>query len=269
MRHYRQKTVVITGACSQIGRALAVRFGEIGARVVLIDIRGEQLAALVEHLQSRSIGVAGICCDISDPKQVTQQFAHIATLFTSVDVLVNSAAITHSASFDNTDLETFQRIMAVNFFGTLHCTRAALPLLSQSRGQIITMSNMAGFPPLLHHSADTASKQALYGLFDSLRLELKDKGVGITQVSPGFMATDIRKHALQPDGSIVINAGELSGKVITPKVVANKIIQGARRNRPLITVSNVDWRTRLFARLFPNIFERHIARHVMGIEQIR
>ncbi len=269
MRHYRQKTVVITGACGRVGRALAVRFGEIGARVIVIDIQGEQLAALVEHLQSRSIGVEGICCDVSDPKQVAQQFAHIATLFTSVDVLVNNAAISHSASFENTDLATFHRIMAVNFFGTLHCTRAALPLLSQSRGQIITMGNMSGFPPLLHHSADTASKQALYGLFDSLRHELNDKGVSVTLVSPGFMATDIKKHALEPDGSIVINAGELSGKVIAPKVVADKIIQGARRNRPLITISNVDWRTRLLARLFPHIFERYIARHVMGIEQPR
>ena len=155
--------------------------------------------------------------------------------------------------------------MRVNFYGALYCTRAALPHLRASRGQIITMSNASGFPPLWRYSIYTASKQALHGLFDSLRLELKEAGVTITLVSPGFTATDMNKNVLKADGSVTINAGEISARATAPTEIAEAIYQAARRDKPLVIISNVDWLTRLVARLMPVVFERHIAHRVMGI----
>lgn len=266
MRQYRQKTVVITGACGRIGRALAARFGEAGARIVLIDIRKDELAALVEYLQTKTFQAEGFYCDVSDNIQVEKVFSRIINTFATIDVLINGASLIHNARFEQTELTAIERMMRVNFYGALYCTRAALPKLCASQGQIISMTNISGFPPLWYLSAYTASKQALHGLLDSLRLELAESNVTITLVCPGFMATDKRKHALQADGSVVINNGEISAKATSPNEIAGEIFESARRDKPLVLISNVDRLTRLIAQLVPSFFQRHIAHRVEGIE---
>ena len=149
MPKFNHKTIVITGACGGIGRALALRFGEGGGRIALIDINAEQLASFTEHLQSRNIQVRGYLCDISDSEQVQRSFLRIKDDFGKIDVLINNAGITHNSRFEDTDPSVFQKLMDVNYFGAVHCTRAALPDLISSCGQIITMSSMSGFAPFM------------------------------------------------------------------------------------------------------------------------
>ena len=262
---FRHKTVVITGACGGIGRALALRFGEGGARIVLLDINSEQLAVFGEHLASRHIQAKGYHCDVSNREQVQHCFQQIIEDWARVDVLINNAGITHNSSFTDTDTSVFRKTMDVNYFGALHCTQAALDSLIESQGQIITMSSMSGFAPLWYRSAYSASKHALHGLFDCLRVELREKNVSVMLVCPGYTATDIHKNALQADGAISTNPLEMTGKATTPKDVADEIYLAARKRKRLLVMSNVDWRTRLFARLLPGFFERYLAHRVTGV----
>ncbi|CAM3455849.1 SDR family oxidoreductase [Parendozoicomonas haliclonae] len=264
MPRYRNKTVVITGACGGIGRALALRFGEAGARIALIDIREEQLAAFSEHLQSRNIQAQGYLCDISDAEQVEKTFPQIISDLSSIDVLINNAGVVHHSSFEDTRPEVFRRLMDINYFGALHCTRAALSELLANQGQIITMSSMSGFAPLWYRSAYAASKHALHGLFDCLRIEMRDKGLSVMLVCPGFTATDIYRNALQADGSVSTNL-EMRGKATTPADVAEEIYNAAKARRRLLVMSNVDWRARIIARLLPGFFERHLAHRISGV----
>ncbi|MTI14694.1 SDR family oxidoreductase [Sansalvadorimonas verongulae] len=261
---FRHKTVVITGACGGIGRALALRFGEGGARIALLDINSEQLAAFGEHLASRHIQAESYHCDVSNAEQVQRCFQHIIEDMGSVDVLINNAGITHHSCFADTDASVFRKTMDVNYFGALHCTQSALKSLIECEGQIITMSSMSGFAPLWYRSAYSASKHALHGLFDCLRVELREKGVHVMLVCPGYTATDIHKNALQADGAITSNPLEMTGKATIPKDVADEVYLAACKRKRLLVVSNVDWRARLFARLLPSFFERYLAHRVTG-----
>jgi short-subunit dehydrogenase len=159
--------------------------------------------------------------------------------------------------------------MAVNYFGALYCTQAALPSLIARGGQIIVLSSLSGIAPLLYRSAYNASKHALHGLFETLRFELKGSGVNVMLVCPGFTATDLRKNALVGDGSVAAQPPLAMGKVASPQDVAEAIYHGALKRRRLLVLSNVDWRARVLARFFPRLFERVLLPRLSGLRPQR
>ena len=154
-----------------------------------------------------------------------------------IDVLVNNAGITHRSPVANTSLAVFQRVMAVNFYGALHCTQAALPSLIARDGQIIVLSSLSQYAPVPNRAAYNASKHALHGLFETLRGELSDTGVHVMLVCPGYTATDLRKNVLVGDGSTAPSPVLDIGRVASPQDVAEAIYQGALRRRALLVHS--------------------------------
>ncbi|WP_207884624.1 SDR family oxidoreductase [Pseudomonas sp. 30_B] len=265
---YRHKVVLVTGGCSGIGRALALRFAQAGSHLVILDLDQAALDSLVQHLREHhNVEALGLRCDIAEPEAVSRAVALAIERFGGIDVLVNNAGITHRSLFADTDLAVFQRVMAVNFYGALHCTQAALPSLLARRGQIVVLSSLTGFAPLLYRSAYNASKHALHGLFDTLRMELDGTGVAITLACPGFTATDLRKNALVGDGSVIRQpAVVLGAEVASPRDVAEAIYQGALRRKRLLVLSNVNWRARVLARFFPRLFEKLLVPKMSGLK---
>ncbi|WP_017937444.1 SDR family oxidoreductase [Zestomonas thermotolerans] len=267
---FQRKVVVVTGGCSGIGRALVLRMARAGARLAILDLDPAALDSLVRHLADHLNAEAiGLPCDVAEAEQVSRAIEQVLERFGGIDVLINNAGITHRSTFAETDLRVFQRVMAVNFFGALHCTKAALPSLLERQGQIIVLSSLSGFTPLLYRSAYNASKHALHGLFDTLRHEIKGSGVNVMLVCPGFTATDLRKNALVGDGSVTRHPPLAIGKVAAPQDVAEAIYQGALRRRRLLVLSNVDWRARLLARYFPRLFERILLPRISGLRPSR
>jgi NAD(P)-dependent dehydrogenase (short-subunit alcohol dehydrogenase family) len=267
---FDRKVVVITGGCAGIGRALAMRLAQAGARLVIFDLEQQALDSLVQHLADHHNAEAlGVLCDVADSDAVERAMKLTVERFGGIDVLVNNAGITHRSSFADTELAVFQRIMAVNYFGALHCTKAALPSLIARGGQVIVLSSLSGFAPLLYRSAYNASKHALHGLFETLRHELKDADVNVMLVCPGFTATDLRKNALVGNGSVAAQPSLAMGKVASPQDVAEAIYQGALKRRRLLVLSNVGWRARLLAQFFPRIFERVLLSRLSGLKPQR
>jgi NAD(P)-dependent dehydrogenase (short-subunit alcohol dehydrogenase family) len=267
---FDRKVVVITGGCAGIGRALAMRLAQAGARLVIFDLEQQALDSLVQHLADHHNAEAlGVLCDVADSDAVERAMKLTVERFGGIDVLVNNAGITHRSSFADTELAVFQRIMAVNYFGALHCTKAALPSLIARGGQVIVLSSLSGFAPLLYRSAYNASKHALHGLFETLRHELKDADVNVMLVCPGFTATDLRKNALVGNGSVAAQPSLAMGKVASPQDVAEAIYQGALKRRRLLVLSNVGWRARLLAQFFPRIFERVLLPRLSGLKPQR
>lgn len=264
---FDRKVVLVSGGCAGIGRALAMRMAQAGARLVLLDLDQAALDSMVQHLDAHHNAEAlGLRCDVADAEAAQRAVTLAIERFGGIDVLVNNAGITHRSTFVETDLAVFQRIMAVNFFGALHCTQAALPSLVARQGQIIVLSSLSGFAPLLYRSAYNASKHALHGLFETLRYEIRGSGVNVMLVCPGFTATDLRKNALVGDGSVTRQPPLAMGKVASPQDVAEAIYQGALRRRRLLVLSNVDWRARLLARFFPRLFERVLLPRLSGLK---
>lgn len=264
---FERKVVLITGGCAGIGRALAMRFAQAGARLVILDLQRDALDSLVQHLNDHhNCEALGLVCDVADAQAVQRAVAQALECFGGIDVLVNNAGITHRSTFAETEMAVFQRIMAVNYFGAVHCTKAALPSLIARRGQVVVLSSLSGFAPLLYRSAYNASKHALHGLFETLRAELKGSGVNVMLVCPGFTATDLRKNALVGDGSVTQQPPLAIGKVASAQDVAEAIYRGALRRRRLLVLSNVNWRARLLARFFPRLFERVLLPRLSGLK---
>jgi NAD(P)-dependent dehydrogenase (short-subunit alcohol dehydrogenase family) len=264
---FERKVVLITGGCAGIGRALAMRFAQAGARLVILDLQRDALDSLVQHLNDHhNCEALGLVCDVADAQAVQRAVAQALERFGGIDVLVNNAGITHRSTFAETEMAVFQRIMAVNYFGAVHCTKAALPSLIARRGQVVVLSSLSGFAPLLYRSAYNASKHALHGLFETLRAELKGSGVNVMLVCPGFTATDLRKNALVGDGSVTQQPPLAIGKVASAQDVAEAIYRGALRRRRLLVLSNVNWRARLLARFFPRLFERVLLPRLSGLK---
>ena len=264
---FERKVVLITGGCAGIGRALAMRFAQAGARLVILDLQRDGLDSLVQHLSDHhNCEALGLVCDVADAQAVQRAVAQTLERFGDIDVLVNNAGITHRSTFAETEMAVFQRIMAVNYFGAVHCTKAALPSLIARRGQVVVLSSLSGFAPLLYRSAYNASKHALHGLFETLRAELKGSGVNVMLVCPGFTATDLRKNALVGDGSVTQQPPLAIGKVASAQDVAEAIYRGALRRRRLLVLSNVNWRARLLARFFPRLFERVLLPRLSGLK---
>lgn len=254
---YERKVVLVTGGCAGIGRALVLRFAQAGARLAILDVQQGELDSLLQHLREHhNVEAIGLCCDVADASAVQKAVAQVLEHFGGIDVLVNNAGISHRSSFAQTELAVFERVMAVNYFGALYCTKAALESLITRRGQIIVLSSLSVYAPLLYRSAYNASKHALHGLFETLRYETDGSGVNVMLVCPGFTATDLRKNALV-GGTDVANQPPLAmRKLASTQAVAESIYRGALKRKSLLVLDNVDWRARLLARYFPRLFER-------------
>lgn len=252
-------TVVITGGAGGLGLALAEAFGRTGAQVALLDI-DRTVHDRASELQEAGISTLGVECDITDPDQCLAAMTTVRDRFGPVDVLVNNAGLTHRSAFVETDIEVYRRVMDVNYFGALHCTKEALDDLTRLRGLIITISSIAGLAPLLGRTGYSASKHALHGFFGSLRAELRPAGVRVLLVCPGFTATDFRFRALGGDGTVTDHPQSSVGKMAAPDQVAAAIVDGARRGRRLMVFSRTGRLSRWLSVLAPPVYERVMAR---------
>lgn len=198
---FHDRSVVITGASSGIGRELAVQLAGRGAQLTLAAREAaalDDVAAACEAAGGRAIAVPA---DVTDREACRRLVASAVEEFGGVDALVNNAGISMWGRFDELeDLSMVERIMRVNYLGAVYCTHAALPHLKARRGLLVAISSLTGKYGVPTRSAYAASKHAMQGFFDSLRVELRGTGVDVLVVSPGFVATPIRARALGPDG---------------------------------------------------------------------
>ncbi len=264
MRSYQGKTVVITGAAGGMGAALARCFAAQGSRLALLDLNGSAAEALAAELSTDGVRALGLACNVGDEASCNLAMERVAAEMDGIDVLINNAGITHRSAFAQTSAEVHRRVMAVNYFGSLYCTRAALPQLMSRRGQIIVISSIAGFSPLLGRSGYAASKHALHGLFGSLRAELAGSGVPVLIVCPGFTRTGISTAALDGDGSVTSHPQSTMGRVAEPAEVAEALLRAAARERRLLVLSAVGKLTLAMMRLAPGLYERLMARAMAG-----
>lgn len=237
MSSMQGKVVIITGASAGIGEELAVALASRGANLVLAA-RGEEALAQVQKRCEQAGGRAiTVGTDVADPEACRRMVDRAVEAFGGVDVLVNNAGISMWARFEEIkDLSVFERIMRVNYLGAVYCTHAALPHLKASKGLLVAISSLTGKTGVPTRSAYAASKHAMQGFFDSLRVELLGAGVDVLVVSPGFVATDIRARALGPDGKPLQTSrrDESKGNMPLDECVAQIVAAIEHRKREVV-----------------------------------
>ena len=233
---FKDKSIIITGASSGIGRELAHQLAAQGAWLVLAARNVERLEAA--RAECIALGGRAICIrtDVSDPQQCAEMIRVAMQEYGRIDVLVNNAGITMWATFEEvSDLGIFEQIMRVNYLGSLYCTHYALPHLKQTRGQIVGISSLTGKAGVPTRSGYAASKHAMAGFFDSLRIEVAPYGVSVTMVYPGFVASEVRARAFGPDGQPLGESPVREGDVMTVETCARLIVGAmAKRRRELV-----------------------------------
>jgi short-subunit dehydrogenase len=214
---YQNKVVVITGASSGIGKELAFRLAEQGARLALAARGVEQLEAVqAECLKRGARQALAIPTDVAEQSQCEALIRQTVEAYGRIDVLVNNAGISMWANFEDLkSLDMLEKIMRVNYLGSAYCTYYALPYLKQSRGQIVGVSSLAGKNGIPTRSGYAASKHAMTGFFDSLRIELAPYGVSVTMIYPGFVTTEIRKRAFAAGGEAMGKSPVRENEVMT------------------------------------------------------
>ena len=263
-RSFAGRTVFVTGAGGGLGHAIALRFAQAGARIAAVD----KYVGGIEQLQKEVEGLGGHCvavpCDVTDAEACSRAIAATVQRFGTLDVLVNNAGMSQRSGFAVTDLAVIRRVMDVNFYGSVHCTKAALPHLVAARGLIVAISSVAGYTPLIARTGYAASKHAMHGFFESLRTELAPAGVDVMMVCPSFIATRIDRNALGGDGQPVRHAQVTTGERLSPDAVADRIFEGAARSRRLLLVGRTAWQAWWVSRLAPGLYEKLMARRLSG-----
>ncbi len=261
-RDFAGKVVVVTGAAGGLGQALAQAFAAAGARIAALDRDASGVEKLAAGLRSQGRQALGLGCDVTDAAACARALAQVLQHWSRIDVLINNAGITHRSAYRRTDPAVTRRVMEVNFFGAVHCTRAALEALIESRGLVIVISSVAGFAPLIARTGYAAAKHALHGFFESLRTELADDGVEVLMVCPSFIDTGIDRNALGGDGQPAQHAQEIVGRRAQPQEIAAQVVHAAKHGKHLLLPGRMAKLAWWVSRLAPGYYARVMARRL-------
>lgn len=233
---FTDKVVIITGASSGIGRAIALRLASEGARLVLAARRLQPLAELASECRSAGGEAEILETNVTNEGSCRRLIEGTIAKFGRIDVLINNAGLgMHARVVDVNDLSIFDRVMRVNYTGSVYCTCFALPFLQQSNGRIVGVASLAGKSGVPGRSAYAASKHAIAGFFDSLRIELRGSGVSVTVAYPGFVDTGFGERALDANGEPLENRVTIREKVMSADRCAELILNAAsRRKREIV-----------------------------------
>lgn len=236
MKDLKDKIIIITGASSGIGKELAMQLAERGAALSLAARNEKQLNEVAEKCKLKSDKVITVATDVSKKDQCKNLIEETINNFGKIDILINNAGITMWTMFEDiTEIDLVEKIMKVNYLGSVYCTHYALPYLKKSKGLIVGISSLTGRTGVPTRTAYSASKFAMTGFFDSLRIELKKFCVGVTMIYPGFVDTEIRGKELGGDGKLIGVNKLANTKTMDVKTCVNIIVKAiAKRKREVV-----------------------------------
>lgn len=252
---FKDKVAVVTGASSGIGLAVARKFAECGAWVVLAARSEDKLRQLEEEL-SQKTRVVFVKTDVSVEEDCRRLIETAVTAFGRLDILVNNAGISMRAMFRDLDLSVIRRLMDVNFWGTVYCTKYALPYLLESKGSVVGVVSTAGFKGLPGRTGYSASKYAINGFLDTLRSEHLYDGLHVLVFAPGFTSSNIRNTALTADGSQQGSTPRDEGKMMSAERVADIMLRRIRRRSRRAVLTPTSKLLLFLARIFPRLTDR-------------
>lgn len=256
------KVVIITGASSGIGKALAEDFARRGAKVVLAARNRDKITEIKKDLEPVNPEILAIRADVSKEGDCRHLVDLVVEEFGRIDILINNAGISMRALFEETDLQVIHRLMDVNFWGAVYCTKYALPYLLQSKGSVVGVSSVAGYKGLPGRTGYSASKFAMHGFLEVLRIENMKKGLHVLIACPGFTASNIRNVALSGSGEQQGESPRDENKMMTAETVAAHIVRAIQRKKHRITLTSQGKITVLLNKFFPKYMDKMVYNHM-------
>jgi len=258
------QVIVVTGASEGIGRALALELAGQRVQLVLAARNAARLEELA--LECRALGSQALV--VPTDVTVLEACHHLieATVqqFGRLDVLVNNAGGTMWTRFDEIeDVSIFDRLMRLNYLSAVYCTRFALPHLRKSRGRLVAVASVAGLSGVPTRTAYSAAKHALFGFFDSLRIELAATGVSVTMIAPDFVVSQIHRRALDGRGNPLGTSPLDESKVMSAEACARLIVPAIEQRQRLLITSSRGRLGRWVKLLAPSLLDRLAAKAIL------
>jgi short-subunit dehydrogenase len=248
-----RKTAFITGASSGIGASLAIVGAKLGYNLVLMARNADGLEHTANQCKALGAEVLLVQGDVSIEADCKRAVDMAISQFHGIDVLINNAGISMRAVFADTEPEVLKRLMDVNFWGTVYCTKYALPALLQSKGTVAGVSSIAGFKGLPGRTGYSASKFAMHGFLESLRCENLKTGLHVLIACPGYTKSDIRNTALDNTGASQSETPLNEDKLMHPDEVAERLWNAIHKKRLYMVLTLVGKLTVFINKWFPKL----------------
>lgn len=253
---FKGKNVIVTGASSGIGLALAREFAASGANVMLGARSEGKLQEAVAAIRDAGGTADYVVTDVVSEEDCRRLVESTVAAYGGVDILICNAGLSMRALFDDVDLSVLHRLMDVNFWGAVNCCKYALPYLQRSHGSIVGVSSVAGLHGLPGRTGYSASKYAMTGFLETLRIENMKKGLHVMIACPGFTASNVRFSALTADGSQQGETPRNEAKMMTPEQVARIIMRGIKRRKRLCLMEYEGRLTHFIKKFSPALLDK-------------
>ena len=233
----KNKVVIITGASSGIGKSCALEFFKKGARLLLVARSKSKLIELTNYINEHGGDANYIVADVSQESDCIHMVQQAIKIYGAIDVLINNAGISMRALLLDLDLKDFDKVMKVNFYGTLYCTKHALKHLLKNKGSVVGVSSIAGHKGLPARTAYSASKFAMTGFLEALRIENLKKDLHVLIASPGFTASSIREKAIDAYGEKQEKSPRNEKQMMSSESVAKHIVSAVENRKNSIVLT--------------------------------
>lgn len=259
LNQMKDKIVVITGASSGIGKALAFEFGGKGAKVVLAARNLVKLEEIVIDLEKLGIQALAIQTDVTIETDCRELVEKTVDHFGGIDVMICNAGISMRAVFTDLQLDVMRKLMDTNYWGTVYCSKFAMPHLLKSGGSLVGVISIGGFVGMPGRSAYAASKFAVRGFLDTVRVENSNTGLHVLVVAPGFTTSNIRRTALLADGSLQGETPRDEDKMMSAEEVASQVFKAVVKRKRHLILTFVEGKLAVFVgKFFPGFLDKHI-----------
>lgn len=258
----KDKVVIITGASSGIGEACAYEFAKRGAHVVLAARQYVKLCEITQKIHKEyKVKALAVQTDVSVEEDCKQLIQQALSTYGQIDVLINNAGISMRALFKDLDLAVLKKVMDINFWGTVYCTKYALDELLNRGGSVVGVSSIAGFKGLPGRTGYSASKFAINGFFESLRTENLKNNLHVMVACPGFTASNIRNVALNNQAQSQGESSMDEGKMMSAEEVAKRIVDGVEGRKRLLVMTGQGKLTVTLQKFIPAFLDKLVYNH--------
>lgn len=259
MNDLKHKIIWITGASSGIGEALVYECAKQGAHIVLSARRVEELYRVAKQANLNESNSLVLPFDLSDTSKATEYAKIITDKFGTIDLLINNGGQSQRAEAIATTADTERKLFEINYFSAVNLSKAVLPImLKNGKGKIVVISSIAGKFGFYLRSTYSAAKHALYGYFESLRLEIETKGLSVLIVSPGKIKTNVSLNAEAGTGSSHNKMDESHENAMSAEECARQIVAGIFANKEELFIGGKELLAVKIKRFFPKLFGKII-----------
>ena len=250
------KVAIVTGGTEGIGRALVHALMEKGAKVATCGRNQDKLYQLQMQYSNKTLHT--VVADVSSYEDCQNLINSTVQTYGGIDILINNAGMSMRAMLEDADVQVIRKVMEVNFFGAVYCTKLALQHITEKKGTIVGVSSIAGYRGLPSRSGYSASKFALQGWLEAIRTELLDTGVNVMWVCPGYTTSNIRNAALDHNGRPGGESHMDEESMMSAETVASHILNAIKKRKRTLVLTFTGKRAIFMNKFFPSLTDRMV-----------